>query len=136
MAWDTERPYHYLRWTEDGRLLVGGEDTRHRAVKGSRARIARARLLTYLAQIVPALAAERPAYSWEGLFAESPGGLPYIGTQSRHPKHLFAFGYGGNWMTASFLAATLLLKQYRQMARVGRFTGRTRDLFAFNRGRS
>lgn len=138
MAWDTERPYHYLRWTEDGRLLVGGEDTNHRAVKGSRARIARARarLLAYLAQICPALAAERPAYSWEGLFAESADGLPYIGTHSRHPKHLFALGYGGNGMTASFLAATRLLTRYKTMSRAGEKAGAARDLFAFNRGRS
>jgi glycine/D-amino acid oxidase-like deaminating enzyme len=25
MAWDTDRPYHYLRWSGDGRLLVGGK---------------------------------------------------------------------------------------------------------------
>ena len=24
MLWDTERPYHYLRWTPDHRLLFGG----------------------------------------------------------------------------------------------------------------
>ena len=24
MVWDTERPYHYLRWTPDHRLLFGG----------------------------------------------------------------------------------------------------------------
>ncbi len=138
MGWDTDRPYHYLRWTKDGRLLVGGEDTNHRAVKGSQARIARARarLLSYLAQVYPALAAERPAYAWEGLFAESPDGLPYIGTHSRLPKHLFALGYGGNGMTASFLAATRLVERYRKMARAGQKAAATRDLFAFNRGRS
>ena len=26
MLWDTERPYHYVRWTDDRRLLLGGED--------------------------------------------------------------------------------------------------------------
>ena len=26
MLWDTERPYHYVRWTDDHRLLLGGAD--------------------------------------------------------------------------------------------------------------
>ena len=26
MVWDTERPYHYARWTADHRLLLGGAD--------------------------------------------------------------------------------------------------------------
>src|SRR6185312_15512271 len=26
MLWDTNRPYHYLRWTPDHRLLFGGLD--------------------------------------------------------------------------------------------------------------
>ena len=69
MGWDTDRPYHYLRWTVDGRLLLGGADTNHHAMKGSRQRIsrARARLSSYLCKVYPELAAERPAYAWEGL---------------------------------------------------------------------
>ncbi len=88
MGWDTDRPYHYFRWTNDGRLLVGGADTNHHVVKGSRKRIskARARLIVLLAQVYPLLAEESPAYAWEGLFAETPDGLPYIGTHSRYPK--------------------------------------------------
>jgi len=136
MAWDTDRPYHYLRWTEDGRLLVGGEDTGHRSVKGSRQRIARARarLLQYLAQVYPGLAEERPQYAWEGLFAETPDGLPYIGTHSRYPGHLFALGYGGNGMTACFLAARLLLDLYQRRDK-RRKSRPDANLFAFRRGR-
>lgn len=136
MAWDTDRPYHYLRWTDDGRLLFGGEDTVHRTVKGSRRRIANARkrLTAYLADIYPDLADERVEYSWEGLFAETPDGLPYIGEHSRYPKHLFALGYGGNGMTASFMAAQILLDLYQHgdKPRKGR---RHANLFAFDRGR-
>ncbi len=137
MAWDTGRPYHYLRWTGDGRLLVGGADTNHRSSRGSRRRIAlaRRRLLEYLAQVRPELAGEQPEYEWEGLFAETPDGLPYIGAHSRYPGHLFALGYGGNGMTASFLAARVLLDLYQ-----GRYKGRPKarsdaNLFAFRRGR-
>ncbi len=134
MAWDTDQPYHYIRWSDDGRLLIGGEDTNHRSAKGSRQRIARARvrLMTYLARIHPELRNERPEYAWEGLFAETPDGLPYVGSHSRYPKHLFALGYGGNGMTASFLAARLLLDLYQ--GRDKRRNVRSRaNLFAFQR---
>ena len=136
MAWDTDRPYHYLRWTDDGRLLFGGEDTRHRSHKGSRSRIARARarLLTYLKEIHPELAGEAPEYAWEGLFAETPDGLPYIGEHSRYPGHLFALGYGGNGMTAAFLAATTLVDLYHQRENPGK-ARQIINLFAFDRGR-
>jgi glycine/D-amino acid oxidase-like deaminating enzyme len=136
MAWDTDRPYHYLRWTDDGRLLVGGEDTAHRTAKGSRRRIAKARerLTAYLAAIYPNLAAEKHDYVWEGLFAETPDGLPYIGEHSRYPRHLFALGYGGNGMTASFLAAQTLVDLYQQRDK-GRKARQIGNLFAFNRGR-
>jgi glycine/D-amino acid oxidase-like deaminating enzyme len=65
--------------------------------------------------------------AWEGLFAVTPDGLPYIGTHARYPRHLFALGYGGNGMTLSYLAATLLLQIIR-----GRTTADHR-LFAFGR---
>jgi glycine/D-amino acid oxidase-like deaminating enzyme len=136
MAWDTDRPYHYLRWSEDGRLFLGGEDTNHRTAKGSRGRIARARrrLLAHLGRVLPQLEGERPEYTWEGLFAETPDGLPYIGLHSRFPRHLFALGYGGNGMTASFLAARILLGLYG-----GRDRSKKRksaaELFAFQRAR-
>jgi glycine/D-amino acid oxidase-like deaminating enzyme len=136
MAWDTDRPYHYVRWTDDGRLLLGGEDTVHRSAKGSRRRIAKARerLLMYVGQIYPELADEKPDYAWEGLFAETPDGLPYIGEHSRYPRHLFALGYGGNGMTASFLAGKTLVDLYQQ-GDMGRKTRRIANLFAFDRGR-
>lgn len=136
MAWDADRPYHYVRWTDDGRLLIGGEDTNHRTSKGSRRRIAKARerLLVYLARIYPELANETADYAWEGLFAETPDGLPYIGEHSRYPKHLFALGYGGNGMTASYLAAKMLLGLYQERDK-GRKSRQTANLFAFGRGR-
>jgi glycine/D-amino acid oxidase-like deaminating enzyme len=115
MLWDTDRPYHYLRWTDDHRLIVGGEDNRHRSIRGARRRLTAgtSRLRSFQAAVYPALAAEQPEYAWEGLFAETSDGLPYIEAHRRYPKHLFALGYGGNGMTVSFLAAQLLLNRYQ-----------------------
>jgi glycine/D-amino acid oxidase-like deaminating enzyme len=131
MLWDTDRPYHYLRWTKDDRLLVGGEDTPHRTSRGARthAKEGAARLRTYLAGVYPDLALAHPEYAWTGVFAETADGLPYIGTHRRYPKHLFALGYGGNGMTASFLAATYLLKRYLKSP------SPDEALFAFDRSR-
>ena len=136
MAWDSERPYHYFRWSDDGRLLFGGEDTVHRSRKGSRRRIAaaRARLTAYLEQIYPELAGAHPDYAWEGLFAETPDGLPYIGEHSRYPRHLFALGYGGNGMTASFLAAKVLVDLYQRRDKPAK-ARQIANLFAFDRAR-
>ena len=68
-------------------------------------------------------------YAWEGLFAQTPDGLPYIGPHRRYPRHLFALGYGGHGMTFGFLASRLLLDWY-----LGWRTA-DRDLFAFDRVR-
>lgn len=136
MAWDNDRPYHYLRSSDDGRLMVGGEDTKHRTAKGSRTRIAKARrrLLAYLAKVHPDLANEKPQYAWEGLFAQTTDGLPYIGEHSRFPRHLFALGYGGNGMTASFLAARTLVDLYQGRHKY-RKARQVANLFAFDRSR-
>jgi glycine/D-amino acid oxidase-like deaminating enzyme len=131
MAWDAERPYHFMRWADRGRLLVGGEDRDRPSRSSAAKRLAwgRARLLKYLGRVYPPLAAERPEYVWEGVFAETPDGLPYIGTHSRYPGYLFALCYGGNGMTASYLAATVLLNQYRELR------DSRESLFAFDRYR-
>jgi glycine/D-amino acid oxidase-like deaminating enzyme len=129
MLWDTERPYHYARWTEDGRLLLGGADRprvdrrrRRRALReGTRA------VADYFVSLYPQLRDVTFEYGWEGLFATTPDSLPYIGPHRSYPRHLFALGYGGNGMTLGFLAAGLLLELYR-----GHRTS-DHDLFAFNR---
>lgn len=129
MLWDTERPYHYARWTPDHRLLLGGGDravvreaARRRALRTEAAAVRR-----YFVELYPALADIDIEYAWDGLFAMPPDGLPFIGPHRHYPRHLFALGYGGNGMTLGFLAGRLLLDYHR---------GRRSDdlkLFAFTR---
>jgi glycine/D-amino acid oxidase-like deaminating enzyme len=112
MLWDTERPYHYLRWTPDHRILFGGLD-RRRVPRGTRPAALRQRtsqLTAELVELYPALEGMRAEFAWEGLFATTPDGLPYIGTHRHYPRHLFALGYGGNGMTLGFLAAQMLVR--------------------------
>jgi glycine/D-amino acid oxidase-like deaminating enzyme len=129
MLWDTGRPYHYARWTPDHRLLFGGGDRRlvPERQRASALEDGARGVHEHFLRLYPALADVELEYRWEGLFATTPDGLPYIGPHRRYPRHLFALGYGGNGMTFGFLAARLLLALYRG--------DRTADhaLFAFSR---
>jgi glycine/D-amino acid oxidase-like deaminating enzyme len=129
MLWDTERPYHYARWTADHRLLLGGGD---RPVTDGRRRTARfaeatRQLREDFDKVLPPLAGIGIDRSWEGLFAITPDSLPYIGAHRRYPGHLFALGYGGNGMTFGFLAARMLREQWQGVVSTDH------DLFRFGR---
>ena len=129
MLWDTERPYHYVRWTSDHRLLLGGAD---RPVKpGARRSLqfaaAMRDLHEYFTALYPALNDIGIDRAWEGLFAMTPDGLPYLGPHRRYPRHAFALGYGGNGMTFAALAARVLLEQWRGMKSADH------ELFSFGR---
>ena len=129
MLWDTERPYHYVRWTADRRLLLGGAD--HPVKPGARHdkqfADATETLREYFEGLFPVLADVGIDTAWEGLFAMTPDSLPYIGRHRRYPRHLFALGYGGNGMTFAALAARILVEQWRGI------TSPDHELFAFNR---
>lgn len=131
MLWDTERPYHYARWTAQGRLLLGGADRPLGSRLGRQAAFARGtrELRAYFEALLPALADIGIDFAWEGLFAMTPDSLPYIGPHRRYPRHLFALGYGGNGMTFGFLAARLLLERWQGAE------SPDHALFAFNRHR-
>lgn len=115
MLWDTERPYHYARWTKDHRLLLGGADrpVRPGQRRDTQFRLAARKLREYFDRLLPALRAIETAQAWEGLFAMTADTLPYIGPHRRYPGHWFALGYGGNGMTFAFLAAKLLLERWQ-----------------------
>jgi glycine/D-amino acid oxidase-like deaminating enzyme len=132
MVWDTERPYHYARWTADHRLLLGGGD---RLVQPGQQRrqqfeTASRELRAYFETRLPALATIGTQSAWEGLFAMTSDGFPYIGSHRRYPHHWFALGYGGNGMTFGFLAARLLLERWQGV------DSRDHALFAFDRLRT
>jgi glycine/D-amino acid oxidase-like deaminating enzyme len=116
MLWDTGRPYYYARWTPDHRLLLGGADRPRVPEARRKAALAEAAdaILGYFTERYPMLAGIDIDQCWEGLFATTPDGLPYIGTHRRYPRHLFALGYGGNGMTFGFLASRLLLEYLRE----------------------
>lgn len=131
MLWDTARPYHYVRWTDDRRLLLGGEDrpVQPGANRSKQFANATRELREYFNALLPALSEVSIDRAWEGLFAMTPDGLPYIGPHRRYPGHAFALGYGGNGMTFAALSARILLEQWQGIA------SPDHQLFAFNRMR-
>jgi glycine/D-amino acid oxidase-like deaminating enzyme len=129
MVWDTARPYHYVRWTPDRRLLLGGGDRLVRQGAGRRQQFqtALSELREYFESLLPALTTIETASAWDGLFAMTPDSLPHIGPHRRYPGHWFALGYGGNGMTFGFLAARLLLERWHGVK------SQDHRLFAFDR---
>ena len=109
LIWETARPYLYARTTQDGRVVIGGEDDDHhnparreRALPGKQRRLERK-----LGKLLPHLQAET-AFAWAGTFGETKDGLAYIGPRQKGDRLLFALGYGGNGITYSVQAARLL----------------------------
>lgn len=102
LVWDTNDPYLYLRTTDDGRLLVGGEDSpfndtiRQQEIKERKATA----LLRKLKKVIPKVNFIEDI-SWGGVFGKTKDGLPYIGASPEYKNALFVLGFGGNGITFS-----------------------------------
>lgn len=108
MIWETARPYLYMRTTDDGRALVGGEDDPFRN-PGRRDRLVekRTELLTArFREMFPAIDFAVD-YRWAGTFGETKDGLAYIGSIPQMPHCHFVLGFGGNGITFSVIAAEI-----------------------------
>lgn len=129
MLWDTASPYHYVRWTRDHRLMLGGADrpVTPGARRERQTAAAMRDLHQYFSDHYSTLDDIGIDRVWEGLFAVTPDGLPYIGPHRRYPRHAFALGYGGNGMTFAALSARILVEQWQGIK------SPDHKLFAFNR---
>lgn len=129
MLWESARPYLYLRATEEGRLLIGGEDD---AVDIPAKRDARVldkaeRLMKQVNELFPHLPLT-PAFAWAGTFAETEDGLPYCGTHPQYgPRVHFAMAYGGNGIVYSELSAGIIRAAIEQQS------APLSELFSFRR---
>ncbi len=109
MIWEAADPYLYLRTTQDGRVICGGEDEEF-ADDGKRdALLARKTkiLVRKLARLAPEID-PTPAFAWTGTFGASRTGLPTIGAVPGLPHCFVALGYGGNGITYSRIAADVI----------------------------
>ncbi|HMR93778.1 MAG TPA: FAD-dependent oxidoreductase [Chitinophagaceae bacterium] len=102
LVWDTNDPYLYLRTTDDGRLLVGGEDSNRLVQAGQQRRkeIKSRRLTRKAERLIPGLTFTED-FSWGGVFGSTKDGLPYIGSSPECRNAYFVLGFGGNGITFS-----------------------------------
>jgi glycine/D-amino acid oxidase-like deaminating enzyme len=115
LYWETARPYFYLRTTEDGRVIAGGEDEPcldcHRSEQWFRSKTTR---LLERAQTMFSVPLE-VAYAWAGTFSTTDDGLPFVGRARDDANVWLALGYGGNGITFSLMAG-----QFFKLAVAGR----------------
>lgn len=102
LVWNTDTPYLYMRTTDDGRLLIGGEDEDfYNAEKRD------AILDQKEEKIIKTLKKIKPDYHfytdfvWAGAFGETKDGLPYISEHKKFKNSYFVLGFGGNGITFS-----------------------------------
>ncbi len=102
LVWDTGSPYLYMRSTDDGRFLVGGEDalTSHTFFQNKIKERKSQKLQKMLAKAMPGVSFIED-FSWAGIFGTTKDGLPYIGESPEFPGALFVLGFGGNGITFS-----------------------------------
>jgi glycine/D-amino acid oxidase-like deaminating enzyme len=110
LIWEASRNYHYARTTADGRIILGGEDD-HALIEPDARNDATPAKVSALKHYLKAFwpeASDRVDFTWSGAFDTTHDGLPLIGAVPGCKNIFAAFGYGGNGITFSFLAAELL----------------------------
>jgi glycine/D-amino acid oxidase-like deaminating enzyme len=110
LIWEDSKDYLYARTTSAGRIIIGGEDSDEAIEPEARDRLIpqKSRALAQkLAALWPAANTEIE-YRWSGTFDTTSDGLPLIGPVPGAKGIFAAYGYGGNGITFSFLAAQLI----------------------------
>jgi glycine/D-amino acid oxidase-like deaminating enzyme len=109
---DSRTFLHYLRTTNDGRILFGwgGGRLAVGARLGGRVEVdadVAEEIQEHLTTMFPALAGRQITHAWGGPIDVSPSHLPQIGTLPGAPVH-YAFGFTGNGVGPSHLAGCAL----------------------------
>jgi glycine/D-amino acid oxidase-like deaminating enzyme len=109
---DSRTFLHYLRTTNDGRILFGwgGGRLAVGARVGGRVEVdgdVVEEIHRHLVAMFPALAGREITHAWGGPIDVSPSHLPQIGTLPGAPVH-YAFGFTGNGVGPSHLAGRAL----------------------------
>ncbi|MBA2402530.1 MAG: FAD-binding oxidoreductase [Bradyrhizobium sp.] len=110
LIWENSRDYHYARTTRAGRIIIGGEDSEDIIEPEARDRVIpeKSRLLAQKLAALWPIANPDAEFRWSGTFDTTRDGLPLIGPVPGHKGVYAAYGYGGNGITFSFMAAELI----------------------------
>jgi len=114
LIWDTADPYHYLRTTDDNRLLIGGEDEEfvNTAKRDALLSHKQRKLSKHLSSLLPGYDFKAD-FVWAGTFGETEDGLPYIGRHPDFPSSYFVLGFGGNGITFSVIGMEMISAMLR-----------------------
>ncbi len=110
LIWEDSKDYLYARSTRAGRIIIGGEDSDDVIEPEERDRLISEKsraLAQKLAALWPVAKVEIE-FRWSGTFDTTSDGLPLIGPVPGAKGIYAAYGYGGNGITFSFLAAQLI----------------------------
>ena len=110
LIWEDAKDYLYARTTQAGRIIIGGEDSTEIVEPDARDRLIPEKssvLAQRLAALWPAAKTDIE-FRWAGTFDTTRDGLPLIGPVPGAQGVYAAYGYGGNGITFSFLAARLI----------------------------
>ena len=110
LIWENSKDYLYARTTRAGRIIIGGEDSEDVIEPDARDRLipAKSRLLAQKLAALWPVANTDIEYRWSGTFDTTRDGLPLIGPVPAQKGVFAAYGYGGNGITFSFMAAELI----------------------------
>jgi glycine/D-amino acid oxidase-like deaminating enzyme len=110
LIWEDSKDYLYVRSTVTGRIIIGGEDSDEIVEPDARDRMIpekSRKLARRLAALWPPAKIDIE-FRWSGTFDTTTDGLPLIGAVPGCKGIYAAYGYGGNGITFSFLAAELI----------------------------
>jgi glycine/D-amino acid oxidase-like deaminating enzyme len=110
LIWENSKDYLYARTTASGRIIIGGEDSDDVIEPDARDALIpdKSRILAKKLSVLWPPANSEIAFSWAGTFDTTSDGLPLIGPVPGKKGAYAAYGYGGNGITFSFLAAQLI----------------------------
>ncbi len=110
LIWEDSKDYLYARSTSAGRIIIGGEDSDEIIEPDARDRLIpeKSRLLAQKLKALWPVANAEIEFRWSGTFDTTSDGLPLIGPVPGAKGIYAAYGYGGNGITFSFLAAQLI----------------------------
>ena len=110
LIWEDSKDYLYARTTMDDRIIIGGEDDdtivepeARDGLMPEKARILMRKLAALWPRAKPDI-----EFRWSGTFDTTSDGLPLIGPVPGRKGVYAAYGYGGNGITFSYLAAQLI----------------------------
>ncbi|RUM26322.1 FAD-binding oxidoreductase [Rhizobium vallis] len=109
LIWEDNHPYLYMRTTADNRIVAGGEDdgTIDPQARNRKLPAKIVAIQEKMKRLWPK-ADTRVEHTWCGTFGETADGLPLIGPLPEMLHVFAAYGYGGNGITFSYLAAQMI----------------------------